>query len=99
MNTRNVPWWGIVSSAASPVVLAAAWTIPASRPAVSIWVTVILLSLVAWFGLELITSAGLDGVAERVLGEAQAVWPFVVVMSCRHPVTVTARYRLLHECG
>jgi len=35
--------------------------------------------------------------AERVVGEAQAAWPFVVVMSCRHPVT--AHYRLVHEGG
>lgn len=209
MNTRNVPWWGIVSSAASPVLLAAGWTIAASlqsepydpltdtvsalagigatdrwvmtlvfvaagvcdivtglalrparaagrlllmaggiagilvaafpvhlgdgapvshillavvgvaalavwpaaafhrgpavpwalRPAVSVWVAVILLLPAAWFGLELITWAGQAGLAERVLGEAQALWPFVVIMSCRHPVTVTARYRLVHECG
>lgn len=30
MNTRNVSWWGIVPSAASPVLLAAGWTIAAS---------------------------------------------------------------------
>ena len=34
----------------------------------------------AWFGLELVASAGQAGLAERVLGEAQAAWPFVVVM-------------------
>jgi hypothetical protein len=209
MNTRNVPWWGIVSSAVPPVLLAAGWTIAASlqsgpydpvadtvsalagtgatdrwlmtlafviagacdivtglalRPArtagrlilmaggaagilvaafpvhtgdgapgthilwatagvaalavwpaaasrrgpampwalhreVSAWAAVVLLGLVAWFGLELITSAGQAGLAERVLGEAQAAWPFVAVMSCRHSVTVTARYRLLHGWG
>jgi hypothetical protein len=71
----------------------------ALRPAVSACVAVLLLGLLAWFGLELITSAGQAGLAERVLGEAQAIWPFVVVMSCRHPVTTTARYPLLHECG
>ena len=30
MNSRSVPWWGTVSSAASPVVLAGAWMIAAS---------------------------------------------------------------------
>jgi predicted protein tyrosine phosphatase len=52
--------------------------------------------VLAWFCQEPIASAGLAGLAERVLGAAQLDWPFVVVMSCRHPVTVTARYRLLH---
>lgn len=206
MNVRELPWWGIVASAASPVVLAAGWTISASlqsrpydpvadtvsalagtgatdrwvmtmafamagvcemvtalalrrartagrlilmaggiagvlvaqspvhmgdgapgthilwaviglvalavwpaaisergvavpwalRPEVSIPVAVTFLILLAWFGLELITSGGLAGLAERLLGEAQAAWPFVVAMSCRHPVTATARYRALH---
>jgi len=209
MNARNVPWWGIVSSAAPPVLLGAGWTIAASvqsrpydsvadtvsalagtgatdrwlmtlvfvvagvcdvvtglalrparmagrlilmaggiagllvavspvhlgdgapvshvawaatgvaalaiwpaaasyrgpgvpwalRPAVSAWAAAVLLVLLAWFGLELITSGGLDGLAERVLGEAQALWPFVAVMSCRHPVPLPARDRLVHECG
>lgn len=59
----------------------------------------ILLLLLAWFGVELITSAGQAGLAERVLGEAQSGWPFLVVMSCRHPVTLTARRRALHGFG
>jgi hypothetical protein len=39
-------------------------------------------------GLELVTSARKAGLAERVLGEAQSAWPFVVVMSAsrRKPV-------------
>jgi hypothetical protein len=206
MSVREVPWWGIVSSAASPVVLAAGWTIAASlqsqpynpmadtvstlagtgatarwvmtlafamggtcdivtglalrparmagrlaliaggvtgglvtqfpvqtgdgatglhilcasvgvaalalwpaaaslpgpavpwalRPGVCVRVTVILLVLLAWFGLELVMPTGRAGLAERVLGEAQAAWPFVVVMSCRQPVTLKGRRRLLH---
>jgi hypothetical protein len=40
---------------------------------------------VAWFGLEVVTGAGHAGLAERVLGLAQAVWPLTVVLSCRHP--------------
>lgn len=125
MNVRDVPWWGIASSAAPPVVLAAGWTIAASlqsrpydpvaesvsaalavwpaaasrhgpavpwalRPEVSVRVVVVLLVLLAWFGLDLITSAGLAGLAERVLGVAQSAWPFTVALSCRHPVTVMA---------
>jgi hypothetical protein len=58
---------------------------------------VTLLVLVAWLCIELITSAGQAGLAERVVGEAQASCPFVVVMFCRHPVTLTARGRPLHE--
>ncbi len=57
----------------------------ALRPEVAVWVTVILLILLAWFGLELLTSGGLAGLAERMLGEAQAAWPFAAVMSCRQP--------------
>jgi Protein of unknown function (DUF998) len=79
--------------AASRRGLAVPWAL---RPEVSVGVSVLLLVLLAWFGIELITSAGQAGLAERVLGEAQSGWPFVVVMSCRHPVLVTARYRLIH---
>src|SRR5690348_944836 len=63
----------------------------ALRPDVSAWASVVLLILLAWFGMELLMSAGQAGLAERVLGETQSAWPFVVVMSCRHAVTVTAR--------
>jgi hypothetical protein len=81
---------------ASPRGLAVPWAL---RPEVSGWVTAILLILLAWFVMELIMSAGQAGLAERVLGEAQSGWPFLVVMSSRHPVTVTARHRLLHGSG
>lgn len=66
----------------------------ALRPQVAVRVTIVLLVLLAWFGLELATSGGLAGLAERALGEAQATWPFVVAMGCRHPVTVAAASRL-----
>jgi hypothetical protein len=39
--------------------------------------------LLAWFGAELITGAGQVGLAERVLGAAQASWPLAVVLSFR----------------
>ena len=45
----------------------------------------VLAVLVAWFGLEVVTGAGHAGLAERVLGLAQAVWPLTAVLSCRHP--------------
>ena len=63
---------------------------------VSVRVAVILIVLLAWFVIELVTSAGQAGLAERVLGEAQSGWPLVVVVSCRHPVAVTAPHRLRH---
>jgi hypothetical protein len=62
-----------------------AWAL---RPEVSIPVAVTLLLLLAWFGLELLTSGGHAGLAERMLGEAQAAWPFLVTMSGRHPLGV-----------
>jgi hypothetical protein len=94
--------WAAVGLAARAVWPAAAshrgpavpWTL---CPGVSVRVAVILLVLLAWFGIELVTSAGHAGLAERVLGETQAAWSFVVVMSCRHQVTVTAPRRPLRE--
>ncbi|MGH3401429.1 MAG: DUF998 domain-containing protein [Streptosporangiaceae bacterium] len=53
------------------------------RPAVSAGVVAALLALVAWFGAELITGGGQAGLAERVFGAAQALWPLVVIVSCR----------------
>lgn len=59
-------------------------------------IVVILLALLAWFGLELVTSAGLAGLAERVLGAAQAAWPCATAVFCRHPTWMTARAKPLH---
>jgi hypothetical protein len=44
----------------------------------------VLVLLLAWFAVEVVTEAGQVGLAERVLGVAQAVWPLTVVLSCRH---------------
>ena len=41
------------------------------------------LTLLAWFVSELVTGTGQAGLAERVVGVAQAIWPLVVVLSCR----------------
>src|SRR5499427_298925 len=54
------------------------------RPAVSAGAVAVLMALVAWFGTELITGGGLAGLAERIFGSAQALWPLAVVVSCRH---------------
>lgn len=58
----------------------------ALRPAVCAIAVAMLTLLLAWFAAEVITGAGHAGLAERTLGVAQAVWPLVVVLSCRHPV-------------
>ena len=55
------------------------------RPAVSAVAAGILLGLLAWFLAELIAAGGQAGLAERVMGAAQAGWPLAVVLSCRWP--------------
>ena len=52
------------------------------RPAVSFGAVAVLVALVAWFGAELITGGG-QALAERVFGAGLALWPLVVVASCR----------------
>jgi hypothetical protein len=53
------------------------------RPAISAGAVTVLLALLAWFGAELITGGGQAGLAERIFGAAQALWPLAVVVSCR----------------
>jgi hypothetical protein len=53
------------------------------RPVVSAGAVAVLLALLAWFGAELITGGGQAGLAERVFGAGQALWPLAVVASCR----------------
>jgi hypothetical protein len=53
------------------------------RPAASAGAVAVLLVLLAWFGTELITAGGQAGLAERVFGAGQALWPLAVVVSCR----------------
>jgi hypothetical protein len=52
------------------------------RPGVSAVAVAVLMALVTWFGVELITGAGQAGLAERVFGAGQALWPLAVVASC-----------------
>jgi hypothetical protein len=42
----------------------------------------VLLTLLTWFAVELITAGGQTGLAERIFGAAQALWPLAVVVSC-----------------
>jgi len=52
------------------------------RPAVAAVAVAVLFTLVVWFGAELILGFGQAGLAERVAGAAQALWPLAVVLSC-----------------
>jgi hypothetical protein len=61
------------------------------RPAVTAAVVTVLVVLLAWFAAELITSGGQAGLAERVFGAAQALWPLVVVVSCRRAARTGTR--------
>jgi hypothetical protein len=79
--------WGAAGCAALVAWPAGAWQrgpwVPwALRPAVSAGVVAVLLVLLAWFAAELITGGGQAGLAERVFGAAQALWPLTVVLSC-----------------
>jgi hypothetical membrane protein len=62
------------------------------RPAVSAGAVAVLLVLLAWFGAELITAGGQAGLAERVFGAGQALWPLAVVVSCRHAARSGSRF-------
>jgi hypothetical protein len=52
------------------------------RPGVSAGASAVLPGLLLWFGAELVTGAGQAGLAERVMGALQALWPLLVVLSC-----------------
>jgi uncharacterized protein DUF998 len=80
-------FWAVAGFAALVTWPGGAWRrglrVPwALRPAISCSATAVLLGLLVWFGVELIAGGGWAGLAERVLGVAQAAWPLVVVMSC-----------------
>jgi hypothetical protein len=62
----------------------------------------VLLALLVWFGAELVTAGGQAGLAERVFGAAQALWPLTVVASCRHAARTSSRLsaqRILAPAG
>jgi Protein of unknown function (DUF998) len=78
--------WGAAGCIALVAWPAGAWRRGTSvpwglRPAVSVGVVAVLLGLLAWFATELITGGGQAGLAERVFGSAQALWPLTVVVS------------------
>jgi hypothetical protein len=63
------------------------------RPAVSAVATGVMIGLLVWFLAELVTRDGQVGLAERIMGVAQAGWPLAVVLSCRlsRPAARTVR--------
>jgi len=61
------------------------------RPAMAVSASAVIIALLAWFLAELVTGGGQLGLAERVLGGAQALWPLLVVLSCRRSVTASRR--------
>ena len=88
-NSLPVPHmiWGAAGCAALVAWPAGAWrrgpAVPwALRPAVSAGAVAVLLALLAWFGAELVTGGAQAGLAERIFGSAQALWPLTVVVSC-----------------
>ena len=60
------------------------------RPAVAAAAVAVLFLLLAWFGAELVLRSGQVGLAERVAGGAQALWPLAVILSCRRYQEETA---------
>ena len=54
----------------------------ALKPAAAAAAVVVLFALLFWFGAELVLGGGQVGLAERVTGVAEALWPLAVVLSC-----------------
>ena len=55
----------------------------ALRPAPSIGAVTVIAALTAWFLVQLVAGGGVLGLAERVVGVAQGMWPLLVVTSCQ----------------
>ncbi len=69
------------------------------RPAVAAAAMAVMFALLAWFGAELIMAGGQVGLAERVLGGAQAAWPLTVVLSCYRRVEAPAKVRKFNRAS
>ena len=85
--------WACVGFAGLTTWPAGAWrrgpTIPWTlRPAAAAAAVAVLFALLGWFGAELVLGGGQVGLAERVTGVAEALWPLAVVFSCVSPVGV-----------
>lgn len=55
----------------------------ALRPPAAVGAVTLIVALTAWFLVELVSGGRELGLAERVVGVAQALWPLVVVVSCQ----------------
>jgi hypothetical protein len=55
----------------------------ALRPAASFAAVGVIVVLTGWFLVELLAGGGQLGLAERIVGIAQATWPLLVVASCQ----------------
>jgi hypothetical protein len=67
------------------------------RPPVSAAASAVLFGVLLWFVAELVTGGGQAGLAERLLGGLQTLWPVLVIRSCclrrpgrREPLAGTA---------
>ena len=69
--------WPALASRRGP---SAPWAL---RPAISVAVAAVLLVLLVWFATELVAYGGQAGLAERIFGIVQGLWPLAVVVSCR----------------
>ena len=78
----------------------AGWPLAARRPGrfvpwalrstAAVCASALIIGLLAWFLVELVTGGSDIGLAERVLGCAQATWPLLVVLSCRHAIATVS---------
>jgi Protein of unknown function (DUF998) len=69
--------WPVLSMRRGPDV---PWAL---RPSTCLPVTVTLSALTVWFAAEQAGQGANMGLAERTAGLAQALWPLIVVVSCR----------------
>ncbi|HME65518.1 MAG TPA: DUF998 domain-containing protein [Streptosporangiaceae bacterium] len=71
----------------------------ALRPAPAAAAVAVQFALLAWFGTELIMAGRQVGLAERVMGGAQAIWPLAVVLSCYLLVRVPVPAREINQAS
>ena len=100
----SVPHFVLASLGFAGLTLWPAWTVkkgPAVpwglRAAPAAAAVAVQFALLAWFGAELIMAGGQAGLAERVMGAAQAAWPLAVVLSCYLPVRAPIPARQVNQ--
>ena len=78
------PALAVRRSARAPAVVRAQVAVPAA---------VVLVALVAWFGVELAADRGYVGLSERAAAGAQAIWPLATVVLARRELAKRRRNR------